>query len=238
MRVKGISMSEFTPEECTRLEGEGGGNMAVNSRYLSLYDPKTCLPAPNPTASGQKVLAFLTKNYTERAWYRDALDEERSSERSRKAAESKEAEAAKSVKAKRNENKFSLAPPTNVKVKTKERKTTSSGDGAEWDAFAGGRGGGASSSPPAPAKSGVGQEGEWEAFGMQQSSFASPPAAAAGGAGDWDAFAVGSYGVGSPPGGSAAGGKGQGGQAPVLDLFDAFGSGGEELIVCALLNSG
>lgn len=173
MRVKGISMSEFTPEECTRLEGEGGGNMAVNSRYLSLYDPKTCLPAPNPTASGQKVLAFLTKNYTERAWYRDALDEERSSERSRKAAESKEAEAAKSVKAKRNENKFSLAPPTNVKVKTKERKTTSSGDGAEWDAFAGGRGGGASSSPPAPAKSGVGQEGEWEAFGMQQSS--SPP---------------------------------------------------------------
>eukprot|EP01041_Mallomonas_annulata_P000764 gene764-1459_t len=64
-RVKGISMSTFTPEEVIGLQM--GGNANHNAKFLARHNPRD-YPIPNGSDTG-KLKEFVKMKYSEKKWY-------------------------------------------------------------------------------------------------------------------------------------------------------------------------
>lgn len=69
-KIKGISMSTFTQEDVSALEG--GGNSAANASYLARYQASRDVPIPTSSSDISKLRDFIRQKYLDKKWHTDS----------------------------------------------------------------------------------------------------------------------------------------------------------------------
>jgi hypothetical protein len=65
-KIKGISMSTFTQEEVSALEG--GGNSLINVTYLACYQNGRDVAIPTSSTDMAKLMEFIRQKYEKMVW--------------------------------------------------------------------------------------------------------------------------------------------------------------------------